>query len=35
LVKTAVDFYNVQHAYAVKNILQDEMDELKKKMNKE
>ncbi|MFN5375284.1 MAG: rod shape-determining protein MreC [Chitinophagaceae bacterium] len=35
LVKTAVDFYNVQHAYAVKNILQDEMEELKKKMNKE
>lgn len=35
LVKTAVDFYNVQHAYAVKNSLQDEMDELKKKMNKE
>lgn len=35
LVKTAVDFYNVQHVYAVKNSLQDEMDELKKKMNKE
>ncbi|MBP7931039.1 MAG: rod shape-determining protein MreC [Chitinophagaceae bacterium] len=35
LIKTAVDFYNVQHAYAVKNSLQDEMDELKKKMNKE
>ena len=34
-VKTAVNFYNVQHAYVVKNRLQDEMDELKKKMNKE
>jgi rod shape-determining protein MreC len=35
LVKTAVDFYNVQHAYAVKNRLQDGIDELKMKMNKE
>jgi rod shape-determining protein MreC len=35
LVKTAVNFYNVQHAYAVKNRLEEEMDELKKKMNKE
>jgi len=35
LVKTAVDFYNVQHAYAVKNVLQGEMDELKRKMTKE
>ena len=35
LVKTAVDFYNVQHAYAVKNRLQDEMDDLKMKVNKE
>lgn len=35
LVKTAVDFYNVQHAYAVKNRLQDELDELKMKVNKE
>ncbi len=34
-VKTAVNFYNIGHAYAVKNRLQDEMDELKKKMNKE
>jgi rod shape-determining protein MreC len=34
-VKTAVNFYNIQHAYAVKNRLQDEMDELKKKMSKE
>jgi rod shape-determining protein MreC len=34
-VKTAVNFYNIQHAYAVKNKLQDEMDELKKKMSKE
>jgi hypothetical protein len=35
LVKTAVDFYNVQHAYAVKNRLQDGIDELKMMMNKE
>lgn len=35
LVKTAVDFYNVQHAYAVKNRLQDGIDELKMKVNKE
>ena len=35
LVKTAVNFYNVQHAYVVKNRLEVEMDELKKKMNKE
>jgi rod shape-determining protein MreC len=35
LVKTAVDFYNVQHAYAVKNKLENEMEVLKKKMNKE
>lgn len=35
LVKTAVDFYNVQHAFAVKNKLQDEMEELKMKMSKE
>ncbi|MEN9952955.1 MAG: rod shape-determining protein MreC [Bacteroidota bacterium] len=35
LVKTAVNFYNVQHAYAVKNKLEDEMEALKRKMNKE
>jgi rod shape-determining protein MreC len=35
LVKTAVDFYNVQHAYAVKNLLQEEMNELKRKIIKE
>lgn len=35
LVKTAVDFYNVQHAYAVKNLLQEEMNELKRKTIKE
>ncbi|MEY3245611.1 MAG: rod shape-determining protein MreC [Bacteroidota bacterium] len=35
LVKTAVNFYNVQHAYAVRNKLEDEMEALKKKMNKE
>ena len=35
LVKTAVDFYNVQHAYAVKNLLQEEMNELKRKLIKE
>lgn len=34
-VKTAVNFYNIQHAFAVKNTLQNEMDELKKKMSKE
>ena len=34
-VKTAVNFYNIQHAFVVKNRLQDEMDELKKKMSKE
>jgi hypothetical protein len=35
MVKTAVDFYNVQHAYAVKNLLQEEMNELKRKLIKE
>jgi rod shape-determining protein MreC len=35
LVKTAVDFYNVQHAFAVKNKLEDELVEIKKKMSKE
>lgn len=34
-VKTAVDFSNVQHAYAVKNLLQEEIEQLKKKVNKE
>lgn len=34
-VKTAVNFYNVQHAFAVRNKLDTEMEELKKKMNKE
>lgn len=34
-VKTAVDFYNIQHAYAVKNKLEDEFVEIKKKMSKE
>lgn len=35
LVKTAVDFYNVQHAYVVKNLLQEEMNELNRKTIKE
>lgn len=34
-VKTAVDFYNVQHAFAVKNKLEEEMHELKKRIIKE
>jgi rod shape-determining protein MreC len=34
-VKTAVNFYNVQHAFAVRNKLDAEMEELKKKMIKE
>lgn len=34
-VKTAVNFYNVQHAFVVRNKLDAEMEELKKKMNKE
>lgn len=34
-IRTAVDFYNVQHGYVVRNLLQSEMDELKKAMNKE
>jgi hypothetical protein len=29
-VRTAVNFYDVQHAYVVRNLLQDEMDQLKK-----
>ena len=35
LGKTAIDFYNVQHAFAVKNKLEDEFVEIKKKMSKE
>lgn len=35
LVKTAVNFYNIQHAYAVKNKLDSEMEELKKGISKE
>lgn len=34
-VKTAVDFYNVQHAYIVKNYLGKEMDDIKNKQFKE
>jgi rod shape-determining protein MreC len=34
-VRTAVDFYAVQHAYIVKNLLQDEMDRLKSTVIKE
>ncbi len=34
-VRTAIDFSNVHHAFVVKNKLQNEMDELKSKLNKE
>jgi rod shape-determining protein MreC len=34
-IKTAVDFYAVQHAYIVKNLLQEEMDQLKSTVIKE
>jgi rod shape-determining protein MreC len=34
-IKTAVDFYTVQHAYVVKNLLQEEMDKLKSTLIKE
>lgn len=34
-VKTATDFFSIQHAYVVKNLLQNEMDELKSKTIKE
>lgn len=34
-VKTATDFFSIQHAYVVKNLLQNEMDELKSKKIKE
>jgi rod shape-determining protein MreC len=34
-IRTAVDFYSVQHAYIVKNILQEEMDQLKSTVIKE
>ena len=34
-IRTAVDFYGVQHAYIVKNLLQEEMDQLKKTVIKE
>ncbi len=34
-VKTATDFFSIQHAYVVKNLLQNEMDELKSKIIKE
>jgi rod shape-determining protein MreC len=34
-VKTATDFLSIQHAYVVKNMLQNEMDELKSKIIKE
>jgi rod shape-determining protein MreC len=29
-VRTAVNFYDVQHAYVVRNLLQEEIDQLKK-----
>jgi rod shape-determining protein MreC len=34
-IRTAVDFYSVQHAYIVKNLLQEEMDQLKSTVIKE
>lgn len=34
-IRTAVDFYAVQHAYIVKNLLQDEMDQLKRTVIRE
>jgi rod shape-determining protein MreC len=34
-IRTAVDFYAVQHAYIVKNLLQEEMDQLKSTLIKE
>ena len=34
-IRTAVDFYSVQHAYIVKNLLQEEMDKLKSTVIKE
>jgi rod shape-determining protein MreC len=34
-IRTAVDFYTVQHAFIVKNLLQEEMDQLKSTVIKE
>lgn len=34
-IRTAVNFYTVQHAYIVKNLLQEEMDQLKSTLIKE
>ena len=34
-IRTAVDFYSVQHAFIVKNLLQEEMDQLKSTVIKE
>ncbi len=34
-IRTAADFYSVQHTYVVRNLLQEEMDQLKNKLNKE
>ncbi len=34
-IRTAVDFYAVQHAYIVKNLLQEEIDQLKRTVIKE
>ena len=34
-VRTSTDFYSIQHAYVVKNILEEEMQELKQKLIKE
>lgn len=34
-IKTVTDFYSIQHAFVVRNILQEEMEELKRKTIKE
>lgn len=34
-IRTAVDFYSLQHAYVVRNLLDGEMEELKKLSNKQ
>jgi rod shape-determining protein MreC len=34
-VRTSTDFYSIQHAYVVKNILEEEVQELKRKLIKE
>jgi rod shape-determining protein MreC len=34
-IRTAADFYNLQHVYVVQNLLEGEMEELKKMLNKQ